>query len=318
MSEIGSMSGASIGYCGPDIPVELILAADALPVRLRGIPDMPTPNADRYLERSFDAEVRSIAEQWITGKLDHLRAVIFSRAADSTQRLYYYLCELQRAGAARGPKPLLYDVAKIPRATSQHYSNEAVRRLAAELAVDEARLPQAAQRVARRARLIAQLQARRESATPVAGSHAYRLLRAAEVSWTVAADQALQAELPILQPRHRLLFAGSTAPDDRFHVAVENAGSNIVAELDDSIEGPRAFLSSAQTLMAEVQRARADGVLIWLLEEEEARVWNLPEQLRALAKAAVPALVLTRQSWSADAHVLERIAHFASSLVPTL
>ena len=49
--------------------------------------------------------MRSIAEQWLTGELDFLDAVVFPRSDDSAQRLYYYLCELQRRGAraaARG------------------------------------------------------------------------------------------------------------------------------------------------------------------------------------------------------------------------
>ena len=86
-----------IGYVGNDIPVALILAADALPVRLRGLAG-PTPRADRFLESSFTPDTRSIAEQWLAGDLDFLDAVVFARSDDAGQRLYYYVCELQRRG----------------------------------------------------------------------------------------------------------------------------------------------------------------------------------------------------------------------------
>jgi hypothetical protein len=48
------------------------------------------------------------------------------------QRLYYYLCELQRRGCARA-EPLLYDVANLARPSSFEHTLESTRLLAAQL-----------------------------------------------------------------------------------------------------------------------------------------------------------------------------------------
>src|SRR5262245_35237078 len=107
-----SASVRVVGYVG-DVPVELILAAKALPIRLRGLAGASTPLADRYLESAFSPEVRAIAELWLSGQLDDIQSVVFPRSNDSAQRLYYYLCELQRTGRCAGPRPLLFDVATL-------------------------------------------------------------------------------------------------------------------------------------------------------------------------------------------------------------
>src|SRR5689334_2451978 len=85
-----------VGYVGDAIPVALLLASGALPVRLRGTLGADTTGVDGFIESSFTPELRGIANQWLAGALDHLEAVVFARTDDSGQRLYYYLCELQR------------------------------------------------------------------------------------------------------------------------------------------------------------------------------------------------------------------------------
>ena len=54
-----------VGYVGHDVPVALILASGALPVRLRGHPDAGTSHADEFVESSFAPDVRAIAAQWL-------------------------------------------------------------------------------------------------------------------------------------------------------------------------------------------------------------------------------------------------------------
>jgi hypothetical protein len=52
-------SGARIvGYIGDDVPVALVVAADALPVRLRAMPGIDTARADAFLESAHSPELR--------------------------------------------------------------------------------------------------------------------------------------------------------------------------------------------------------------------------------------------------------------------
>jgi hypothetical protein len=350
--------GNVIGFYDRDIPVELILAADALPVRLRGVPDVPTPQADRLLERSFGAEIRSIAEQWMAGAYDFMSAVVFPRTVDSAQRLYYYLCELQRTGACKGPRPLLYDLAKINRETSRRHSIASTQRLARELGSAEERLTASADRVQRRLAWLAAQNERRLADHAPAGSCFHRRLRAASHSWSARAERLLDESLrSSTQGQHgsdarrlaasesrsngfRLLLVGSAPPDERFHLAVEEAGSTIVGEINEagfearalaqmqpcaSIEaialrhagsglGSRAFIDASSQLIEAARASQADGVIFWLIEEEEALVWELPAQVRALTASGVPSLVLTRQRWSAGPEVLAQVADFVRTL----
>jgi hypothetical protein len=77
---------AVIGYVGAEIPVELIVASQAFPLRL---PEFAraTEAADVYLESSFMPDVRSICEQYLQGAFGFLDTIILPRSNDSAQRV---------------------------------------------------------------------------------------------------------------------------------------------------------------------------------------------------------------------------------------
>lgn len=335
-----------VGFLGPDIPVELILAAGALAWQLPWRAPGETPLADRYLEPSFHPQERSAAEQWLRGEFDWMDAVVFSRGSDSTQRLYYYLCELQRRGLAAGPRPMLFDVCKIPRSSSADYTRGALERLAGQLGALPHALSDAIALSNRRRELMGQLQRRRAAASAPDGSAVARLVRAAGHCVPDEFDAALARWLT--QPFGaragvRVLLAGSAAPDEGLHLAVEAAGANVIAESGDHalgyplslIEsdaepldalarhyhalsaGPRAFCQPGTELLSRVRAVRADAVIFWLLEQEEARGWDLPAQQRALQGAGVPFLTLTRRTVHADEATREAIGQFIREGRPT-
>jgi hypothetical protein len=231
-------SGRAIGYLGWNVPVELILAADAMPVQLSALPESSdTALADRFLENSFSAQSRAVAQRWLAGNLDCLEAVIFSRSDDSAQRLYYYLCELQRMGECKGPKPLLYDLARIQRATSVAHTLESTRALAAAIGADELRLPAAIGRVAARERLLGELATLRTADEVPLGSVAYRIVRGARTDWSDAFDRSLQEWLSTqatVTPRKRVLLIGSVPAEDRVHSAIEVDGTVVVGEINEA------------------------------------------------------------------------------------
>jgi hypothetical protein len=335
--------GKVLGYVGAEIPVELILASGSFALRIPSFAQASTPMADRYLESSFSPDMRSIAEQYLQGTLDFIDAIIFPRSNDSAQRLYYYLCELRARGLAGGPEPLIYDLAKIPRTVSLNHSRMATRRLAAEIRVHEPALVGAILKRNRRRELFASAaQARMRAAGPP-GSVMERIFRSADLCDAEVFDAAFEhwmsnAELKI--EGRRVLLAGNAPPDERLHRAVEAAGGNIVSEMGNHAScavtlppiapngsfaavadhyhdfgfGSRSFADRAILLRTLAQETAADAVILWLIEEEDALIWDLPAQLSALAAAGIPALPLVRRRWNGGDATLDEIASFMRML----
>lgn len=385
-----------VGLLGEDIPMELVRAAGAAGLQLAGLqlaeqlarqqPGGPpaaegtTPHADRYLETSFPPAVRSTVEAWLTGAFDFLDSVIFSRSNDSIQRIYYYLCELQRRGLTQGPRPLLYDLAKIPRPSSRRHTRLATRRLANELGVNTEALPEAIRVRNRRRRLLRELEQLRATDRPPCGTDVYRVLRASDLltaeprdAGVAAFDEALADWIhnSATQPPHpsphesphefprgpRLLLAGSVPPDERLHAAVERGGGCVVGEvgshsparLGDPVPldptaldptgldparldparhpidalsdhhhalcfGPRVFGDRAQAIRDDALRVRADGVVLWLIEEDESMAWDVPPIRQVLAAKNIAHLVLTRRRADCTDGALDHVTEFVASL----
>jgi 2-hydroxyglutaryl-CoA dehydratase, D-component len=332
-----------IGYVGPDVPVELILAAGAVPVRLSGEAEAATPHADDFIERAFLPEVRSIAEQWVTGALDFIDGIVLPRSNDTAQRLYYYLCELRRRGACSGPTPFIYDIASIGRLSSTQHTIAATLKLAKELGARQSTLSHAVDEVTDQTRVLHRLWTQQQSEQPLRGSVAYRLARALHSCWDKQFRRDLQDHidtLPSYPAAARVLLVGNAPPDDRLHRAVEMSGACIVRELTEanwfadrpapepqvrSFEaiGLRAhtrtslaqrLAHSGETILKAARDARAAAVVIWMIEEDSTLGWALPDQLAELKRAGVPTLALTRQRWAAQSDTLQAIGNFCAGL----
>jgi len=50
--------------------------------------------------------------------------------------------------------------------------------------------------------------------------------------------------------------------------------------------------------------------ILWLIEQDEARLWQVPAEKAALDKAEIPILVLTRRRWDAADGTSDEIAQF--------
>ena len=329
-----------IGYVGHDVPVELILAANALPSALRGRVGVPTANADRYLEPTFSPASRSIAEQWLEGELDDFDAVVFSRSDDSAQRLYYYLCELQRRDLCGGPRPLMYDIASADRESSFSHTVAATRQLALQLGTSEQSLPSAIQRVTVRTDLLIEALQSTQSGRPARGSFIQRRVQAAYGDWSPGFDQTLedsQDPLPARTDATPLMLIGSAPGDERLHEAAERAGANIIATLNastpyctsaaennsDAFEQIahrcrahpwRSMLQSPETFCARATELQVAGVILWVLAEDTGLSWVNPRLERALREHGIPVLSLTMQQWNTPAATLDAIVEFANSV----
>jgi hypothetical protein len=324
-----------IGHVGDGVPVALLLAAGALPVRLRGRPDADTSRADAFVESSFPTEHRVIASQWLAGDLDHLDAVVFARGDDAGQRLYYYLCELQRRGLCAGPRALLFDGAGLSRAASLEHTRASVRLLANELGADADSLPGALERLAARTRVLDQAREQGRAGEALAGSFIWRLQFIADCDGREDfAERARQwiRQAPRMTAPRRVLLSGDQLPDDRMHLELERVGASVVMELTGSsvatpdstrdpldaiadatrcCESPALSMRRDARWLADAARAhRIDSAVLWLSEQDEALPWEIARQVRELRADGVPTLLLARQPWRITAATLEQVTSF--------
>ena len=325
-------TGQALGYLGGDVPSDLLLATGRAVAHLPWTAGQPTPRADAWLESSFPGWARSVVEHWADGRFDCFTQVVFSRGNDVTQRLYYYVCELQRRGLVAGPEPLVFDIAYIDRETSLRHTQAGLRRLADRLGADDAALRDGIHRANGLRGLFNTLQASRSAHGPL-----YEKLFRASLFTDI---RPLLAAHPLPAPgaaRRRVLLAGSLPPDDRLHRAVEAAGASVIAEqhelaparlgppvdagATDPCEaiarqrrlaplGPRGVGDAAARLCDAARAARADAVVLWLTQDDEARAWHVPAQRAALAAAGLPALILTARRDDAGDGAAQEIEHF--------
>jgi hypothetical protein len=325
-----SLRPDGLGFVGPDIPVDVLLASGRWFGHLPWIVDTPTPWADQWLESGFPGWARSILEQWHEGAFDALHAVVFSRSDDASQRLFYYVRELQQRRLLRGPAAMILDLALIPRASSVEHCVAAIQSLAGALQIGDAALRAGIARGDALRLALRDLQQHRQS-----GVACERIARAA--LWSDASAWIGEVKPPSGTAARRLLLAGSVPPDERLHVAAERAGACIIDEthvhalgrlgmpLDETdtlpsrhiarqllacASGPRAFLDRARWIVQRAHDARATGVILWLTREDEALAWHVPAMRAALESAALPVLVLAAASWRADDGAPDRIAAF--------
>lgn len=290
-----------IALAGPNLPHEVLAAAGkhAGPIAL----DLaaPTPRAQQWVESKFAPWAFALVEAWANGGYDHLEAVLFSRADDTSQRLYYYLCELQRRGLVAGPRPLIFDVGKIPRPSSRNLTVAAVRKLAGELGVGDAAL---------------------EVAIVIAN--------------TLRAEHSVaRPSSPVC------LLHGTPPPDHRLHRVIEAAGfatsgmtlselwlspgpavaegtgdpaAALGAQLHGRRQGARSFADPATHLHDMVVASGARAVILWRIEEDEAQTWQFPAERRALISLGLPTLELTRSDWLAGDGAPAAITQFLAGV----
>ncbi|MCP5143635.1 MAG: hypothetical protein H6978_02310 [Gammaproteobacteria bacterium] len=338
LASAGNTQGA-VGYVGFDLPLDIMLASERRFCHLPWQMGRATPRADGWLESAFPGWARSMLEDWADGVFDCLEFVVFSRGDDAAQRLYYYICELQRRGLIGGPQALIFDIGLIPRETSIAQTAQAIGKLLAILGLSATDLASGIARANFSRDLYAQLESSRGSA-----GHWYENLARACL-FADLTDELAAATLPaIATTSAKILLAGSAPPDDRLHRAVEAAGGNVCGELHarallrhgaaiandgvaDAVDavarqvnanayGPRAFGDRTSLLLSEVRRTHAEAVVMWLIEEDEAMAWHVARQRTALSEAGVAALILTRQRWDgsdgADAGVSTFVKEIAA------
>ena len=333
-----ALNGAgALGYVGLDIPADLLAVPGKVSCHLPWRRRIRTPGADQWLESSFPGWARSMLEDWAAGEFDCFAAVVFSRGDDAAQRLYYYLCELQRRGRLGGPRPLVFDIAKIPRESSRRHTESALRRLMEQLGLEERDLADGTRRANEIRKLMKQLQRSRSGP----GRVYEKLVRASLFVDIGSIAESWSQESPQENER-TVVLVGSAPPDGALHLAVERAGWTVVEELYDRCmrrfgevvspaapadavtsvvtqwlegqSGKRAFRDPSESIRSTLRARKVTAAVLWYAREDEALAWQVPAQHAALTSAGIPTLVMTARSWALDDGATAEVDEFLRRL----
>ncbi len=110
----GALPDGGIGFVGADLPIDLLLATGRVTSDIcPGVRTVPRPWLISGWNAAFPGWSRSMLEDWHAGASTASSRSCSRAADDASQRLYYYVRELQRAAQLRGPRPLIFDIAMI-------------------------------------------------------------------------------------------------------------------------------------------------------------------------------------------------------------
>ncbi|SHN74863.1 hypothetical protein SAMN05443668_107163 [Cryptosporangium aurantiacum] len=239
-----------VGVVGGDVPVELITAAGAVPVRLSGSPDVDRELGDRYLGTGVDPEARALLAGLLAGAWPGLDALVVGRDCEASSRLFYALRELHRTGAAPGlPPVLLADVLHLPHRSTTRYVAHRLGELRTRLAdvLGTARPGPA-------------------DAAPADTAPADGVLADAALAEAVRAHDLLRARLATLVRRRRAMPMRSGPPELSgvdalaLYAATETMPvADGIALLDRTLVGPPDAAAVPRAVGALESRGQADG-----------------------------------------------------------
>lgn len=310
----------------PSVPVEIVRAAGLRAVAARGSA-APTPEADAVLEPDlFPNRLRQLVEAALTGRLEHVAAIVLPRTSDPDYKCFLYLRELVRRGAAALPPVLLFDLLHSTGAEVYAYDTARVRDLFERLIAIAGRRPapddvRAAVDAANAAREAARrLDSMRRPEPRIAGADALPLLG---VIWQIAprryaalasaAADAIAARPVLAGPR--VLVAGAPVDSTALHAALEAAGAIVVAEASpfgaagrdvDVAADPFAAIAAryrtsavdartpvtATLRFVEAMLPSVDAVAISLPPDDASFAWDYPRLRSLLERRGLPYVVL--------------------------
>ena len=232
-----------VGYVGNTVPVELILAADCVPVRVAPV-DGALSDSDRYVESIADRDVRRIFQLYCTGGLDMLDMLVIPRSSEAHHKLYLMLREAIRVGLTNAkPRLWLYEIVHTQRPSSRSYGvarSQEFWSVLAEISgqkMDLDALREAVTLKNQQRELLLQLHTKRWNGL-VNGSDAVVATGALQFMELSAGTLALEAWIPQAEIRKtpaplQILVRGVPLDHDQLHRNIESLGANVVAEDDD-------------------------------------------------------------------------------------
>lgn len=338
-------AGPQVGIIGAGVPIEMVIAAKALPLRILPAAG-PTPRADAIIGGE-SAEVRALYEAAIAGRLAHLRLLVVTR---QYEWLYYFLKEAVRRGDGDVPPLHIHDLIASTQPSTRRYNRQRLDRLAAALTratgnpIDDGDLF-AAIDLANTCRAgFRHLQAARDAGRASGTAAVRAVIRSATEPPQAFADSigSRIAALPAPPAGPRLLMLGSIPADTGLHAAIEASGVTIVAEdsewgsrsavpdiaptgdpletlLDATLaaaSGPDVTPRSARLGWGEQAIARRDiDAIIFAMPRSDHRFgWDYPTLRDCAAAYGKPALVLRDETLLAPEAITNAVSHFKATL----
>ncbi|GAB3428877.1 2-hydroxyacyl-CoA dehydratase [Actinophytocola sediminis] len=324
--------GAVVGYVGQDVPVELVHAAGALPVRLAGQPGTDVAVGEGYLGAGVDRWARSVLTRLLAGEYGGLDRLLVSRDCEASLRLFYAIRELRRVAPELGlPETYLVDLLHLPHWTTTRYNKVRVTELVAVLErwtgtrLTPGAIAEAIALHDEHRRALRTVSAMRRTDPPrLTGTQALAVFGAVV---PVAEHTRLLLALPDsvvdTHPGRRVFLTGSAHDTAEVYRAIEAAGCVVVGEdhdwgdllatrlvgeptLDALVEryqhnGPTAARASIQDRAAHTAAAAAecgaDLVVSYVRANDDAPPWDFPAQAEALRANGIPAVLVDRQEY---------------------
>lgn len=313
------------GITSNTIPWEILRAAGFAPRLLEGEPG-PTPCADRFMEDVFERRMRVIFDRLVSGAWSDLALVAISRASEQEHKLYLYLREVHRIGAAKTlPRLYLFNLPGTRTPEAYEYGLGRTRQMAADLEAGEDGLSEAIAESNRARTAVRRILDLRERGL-LEGSAALEMIAgfyagergqfAGEVESRISEFAARPAST-----RPRILIKGAPLPDAALHRAIEQQGGYVIAE--DDWRGSRAaggrdiasggdpvvaifekyyfdtpsprvhpFAEADAWFQARIAGGAARGVIFYLPLDDDVAGWDYPRHGDFLESRGVPSLVV--------------------------
>jgi len=333
---------------------ESLLSVDGLwPIRIRGGDTRGTPMADTYLSNVLCSYVRSVLEQVLEGRMEHLRGWVFAASCDHTRRLYDNLVYLS--------PPEFVHMVDVPHkrdaeavAWMARELKELARKLSDAFEVDtgDVALTTAINQCNEVLGMLAEIgRTRKHVQPPISGTVFHQMMVASMTLPKKVLLPALKEVLAIThktpdEHRHRarLLVMGSQLDDYRLIQLIESLGGLVVAdrfctgsipglkrvEFDDDpwvslafhslnrMSCPRMMGDFAGRLEEVVRTAedfRVDGVVLQIMKFCD--LWGVESSAmtQALRERSIPVLRLEREAaWAGEGQIRTRVQAFLESI----
>ena len=318
-----------IGFFCPYVPEELLDAAGALPLRLMGTP-IKMSHVQAHLPSNCCHLVKSSLESLLQGELDFLQGIIFSHTCDSMQGLsdiwahqgrfpiHFNLMIPTNLDSEHSRPYLKAEMERFKEFLESHSGKITPQRMNASI--------QLFNRI--REKLGEIYTRRRKGLTPLPGSFFAQIIRAGYLIDRQRYLELLNELLNVLPEKTEesenlipVYLAGNMTHSDPYFSLIEEAGAMVVQ--DDLCSGARTlrlmvpenldpiealtqryftsffcptkhmgYRALVETLLGDVQKSGARGVIFLLYKYCEAHYFDYPDLKVALESKGIPCLLL--------------------------